>query len=73
MTRGSAQALFDEGHAGLVCWSLEASSSNVTLFAERATGMLVLAEEPEGLSVRHWILGTAAEAIGGIRPTNGAV
>lgn len=68
-TRTIARGLFDEGHAGFAWWSsLEASWSNVTLFAERAAGMLALAAEPEVLSVRHPALRSAAEAIG-VRPS----
>lgn len=64
-TRTIARSLFDEGHAGFAWWStLEASWSNVTLFAERAHGLVTLAGEPEMLSVRHPVLRSAAETTG---------
>jgi hypothetical protein len=64
-TRTIAQGLFHEGHAGFAWWStLEASWTNVTLFAERAEGALVLEGQPEPLSVRHPVLRSAAELIG---------
>lgn len=64
-TRGIALGLFDEGVAGFAWWStLEASWSNVTLFAERTLDHLVPEGKPEVLSVEHPILRRAAEAIG---------
>ncbi len=64
-TRTIARGLFDEGQVGFGWWStLEASWSNVTLFAERAARLLALEGEPEALSVRHPVLRSAAETIG---------
>ena len=64
-TRAVARGLFDEGHAGFAWWStLEASWTDVTLFAERAAGTLALVGEFDVLSVRHPVLRASAEALG---------
>jgi hypothetical protein len=60
-----ALAVFEQGLAGLSWWStLEASWTNVTLFAEIAAPRLELAADPEILTTRHPAVRTAAEAIG---------
>lgn len=65
VTQAIARAIFDEGSGGFAWWStLEASWSNVTLFAERALPGLSLRGEPEILTIDHPALGAAAEAIG---------
>jgi glycosyltransferase involved in cell wall biosynthesis len=52
VTQRIALTLFDEGHSGFSWWStLEASWTNVTLFAERATSRLKVAEELMSIGV----------------------
>ena len=64
-TRDIAMAIFDEGHAGFAWWStIEASWSNVTLFAERAAAKLSIAGEPEPLRIDDPMLRGVAELIG---------
>jgi hypothetical protein len=64
-TQPLALSVFDEGADGLLWWStLEASWTNVTLFAERAASKLRLADEPEPLSVASPVLRAATEALG---------
>lgn len=64
-TQPIALAAFEEGHDGISWWStVEASWTNVTLFAERALPKLSLAGDPEPLSMEHPALLEAAEAIG---------
>lgn len=67
VTQAIALRIFQEREnvAGLSWWSsLEASWTNVTLFAERTGGKLHLGEKPEILSVDHPVLCTAAEILG---------
>lgn len=64
VTQAMAARLFDAGASGLSWWStLDSAWTNVTLFAERTidAGALILASEPEPLSVRHPALVAAAE------------
>lgn len=64
-TRPLALAIFREGVPGFEWWStVEASWTNVTLFAERAAGDLAVVGEPEPLGLDHPALGEAAEALG---------
>jgi RES domain len=64
-TRPIALGLFREGAPGLSWWStLEASWTNVTLFAERCVDLLAVAGRPEALSPSHPALQAAAEALG---------
>jgi RES domain len=65
VTQQMALTIFGEGGPGLGWWStIEASWPNVTLFAERAVGRLVLAETPVALSIRHPMVLAAAELLG---------
>jgi hypothetical protein len=65
VTQPIALALFDEGADGLSWWSvLEASWTNVTLFAERAAASLAETAPPEPLAVTHPAVRAAAEEIG---------
>ncbi len=65
VTRPIALDLFREGAAGLSWWStLEASWTNVTLFAERCTGLLRIEDEYEPLTIAHPALRAAAELLG---------
>jgi hypothetical protein len=62
VTQGIAMTIFEEGRAGLGWWStIEASWPNVTLFVERSIDRLVVAGEPEPLSVHHTMVVAAAE------------
>lgn len=64
-TQRIALAAFEDGHPGLSWWStLEASWTNVTLFAEVAAPALTPRGQPEVLTVRHPALRAAAEALG---------
>ena len=64
-TRPIALGLFLDGHAGFTWWSaLEASWTNVTLFAERVLDRMTMASEPEPLTVAHPAVRAAAEALG---------
>jgi RES domain len=61
-TQRIAMDIFDEGASGLGWWStIESSWPNVTLFAERAIDRLVIAGEPEPLSVDHSMVVAAAQ------------
>jgi hypothetical protein len=65
LTQPIALRLYDEGTPGFGWWStLEASWSNVTLFAERVAGALTVDGAPQPLSTRHTALRAAAEALG---------
>jgi len=64
-TQPIALAAFEEGHDGLAWWStVEASWTNVTLFAERALPKLSLAADPQPLSMEHPAVAEAVEALG---------
>jgi RES domain len=63
-TQRMALAIHDEGVVGFSWWSvLEASWTNVTLFAERAVPALEPAGEPEPLTTEHPAVIAAAEAL----------
>lgn len=65
VTRLIAEDIFGEGAHGIGWWStLESSWANVTLFAERAAGLLELTGEPETLTVGHPSVRAAAEVLG---------
>lgn len=65
VTQQLAGSLFDEGLAGFGWWStLEASWPNVTLFAERVDGRLVVATEPRPLTIDDPVVAAAAAAVG---------
>ncbi len=65
VTRSIALDIFEGGAVGLSWWStLEASWTNVTLFAERATRLLREEGEPEPLTIRHPAVRTAADVLG---------
>jgi hypothetical protein len=65
VTRGIALRIFDEGLLGLSWWSThDASWTNVTLFAERASSLLALVGPPEPLSVHDPVVRAAAQRIG---------
>jgi hypothetical protein len=65
VTRAMALRIFAEGVTGFAWWStLEASWTNVTLFAERAAPQLELARNLELLSIEHPVLTAAAAALG---------
>lgn len=65
ITQPIALSLFEEGAQGFGWWStLEASWTNVTLFAERAIASMPVDEEPEPLHLGHPVLQMAAESIG---------
>jgi len=64
-TQPIALAVYLEGYPGLSWWSvLEASWTNVTLFAERAVPSLTLARDPEPLSIAHPAVRSASDALG---------
>jgi hypothetical protein len=64
-TQPIAGAIYDEGHPGFEWWSsIEASWINVTLFAERVTRSLRLAETPEPLSLDHPVVTAVAARLG---------
>lgn len=68
VTQRIARTIFDEGHPGFAWWStLEASWTNVTLFAERVRNGLQVAENQE-LTTDHPIVREAAAAIGVVLP-----
>lgn len=65
VTQQLARTLFEQGLPGFGWWStLEASWSNVTLFAERALERLTIAERPHALAVDDPVFRAAAEAVG---------
>ena len=65
VTQQLAGGLFDEGLAGFGWWStLESSWPNVTLFAERTPGRLVIATEPRPLAIDDPVVAAAASAVG---------
>lgn len=65
ITRRYARGIHGEGRDGFAWWStIEASWSNVTLFAERVRARLALAGEPEPLGLGHPAVREAAEAVG---------
>jgi hypothetical protein len=62
VTQRIATAIFEGGASGLGWWStIEASWPNLTLFAERSIDRLVVAGDPEPLSVDHSMVVAAAE------------
>lgn len=64
-TQPIALAAFEEGRDGISWWStVESSWTNVTLFAERAIPKILLAGDPEPLSMEHPAVLEAAEALG---------
>lgn len=64
-TQPIALAAYEEGHDGLAWWStIEASWTNVTLFAERVLPKLSLTAPPEPLTMEHPAVLEAAEALG---------
>lgn len=64
-TRDVARGLFSEGISGFGWWStLEASWSNVTLFAERTIDTLRVADGPHEIGIDDPAVGAAASAIG---------
>ena len=64
-TQPLALAVFEEGADGLAWWStLEASWTNVTLFAERAVSKLRPAGNPEPLTVTSPVVRAVADRIG---------
>ena len=64
-TQRIAVRIFESGGPGLSWWSaIEASWPNVTLFAERSVDRLVVAGDPEVLSVDHPIVTAAAGFLG---------
>ena len=64
-TQPIALSIFEEGAVGFSWWStLEASWTNVTLFAERAAPMMRIPDEPEPLSLAHPSVIEAARALG---------
>ena len=65
VTQRVARTVFDDGASGLAWWSvLEASWTNVTLFAERCATRLALARDPEVLSLDHPAVVAAAAELG---------
>lgn len=65
VTREIAHQVFIDGAPGFLWWStLEASWTNVTLFAERAVDRLIPIGQPEILTLRNDVMKAAAEAIG---------
>lgn len=64
-TQRLALRIHEEGVAGFEWWStIEASWINVTLFAERAVGALVVVGRPEPLTIDHPAVREAADAVG---------
>jgi hypothetical protein len=64
-TREVAGALFAEGIPGFGWWStLEASWPNVTLFAERVTDVVRVADGPREIAIEDPVVRAAAAAIG---------
>lgn len=64
-TQELAHAIYDEGGPGFAWWStIEASWSNVTLFAERAGSSVRVAMKPTPLTVDHPAVAEAAEFTG---------
>jgi hypothetical protein len=64
-TQRWALRIYREGHEGFRWWStIEASWSNVTLFAERAVPKLTVTGAPEPLTLDHPVLLQAAEVVG---------
>ena len=65
VTQRVAVDLFEEGIPGFAWWStIEASWSNVTLFAERAVPSLRVDGDPEPLTLRSPSVREAADAVG---------
>jgi RES domain len=65
VTQPLAMELYREGVDGFTWWStIEASWINVTLFEDRANGLLRVAGEPEPLTLDHPAVRVAAEAVG---------
>jgi hypothetical protein len=65
LTQRMALDLYRDGANGIAWWStIEASWINVTLFAERATGRLRIAGDPETLTSDHPLVREAADAVG---------
>lgn len=65
VTQPVALSMFEEGSSGFAWWStLEASWTNVTLFAERAVPGLGLGSASEPLSLDHPVVRAAAQLVG---------
>ena len=65
VTQPMAVTLYEEGVPGFEWWStIEASWINVTLFEDRVVDRLILAGEPEPLTLDHPAVREAAEAVG---------
>jgi hypothetical protein len=65
VTQALAEDLFQEGVPGFSWWStLEASWQNVTLFAERALGLLEIDGGPRQIAIDDHVLREAATAVG---------
>src|SRR5215218_2461049 len=68
-TQPLALSIHSDGAPGFEWWStIEAAWINVTLFAERASNRLRLAEQPEPITVDHPTVRAAAEAVGVLLP-----
>jgi hypothetical protein len=64
-TQGIARAIYEGRASGFEWWStIEASWTNVTLFADRALDALTVTAEPEPLTVMHPAVREAAEVVG---------
>ena len=64
-TRRMALDLYEDGADGISWWStIEASWTNVSLFAERCLDRLVVTSDPEPLGVEHAAVRDAAAALG---------
>jgi hypothetical protein len=73
VTQRLAADLFAEGAVGFSWWStLEASWSNVTLFAERALPLLAVAEAPRRMTIDEPLVRAAAAAVGVLLEPAGA-
>jgi len=69
ITQRTALDIYRGGATGISWWStIEASWTNVTMFAERAAGRLVTVGDPEPLTPDHPAVREAAEAVGVLLP-----
>jgi hypothetical protein len=65
ITKPLALSVYEEGVPGFAWWStLEAAWANVTLFAERVSGRLIIQDDPFPLSVDHPAVRAAADLMG---------
>jgi len=65
VTQRLAASIYDEGAAGFAWWStLEASWSNVTLFAERALPLLTVTQSPSRIEIDDQLVRSAAGSVG---------